>query len=305
MVSAVLLVLMITGIMFGYVSPALALLAGMMIGLSGWFKWLTDGVPRFQKPLLQASVIGLGFGMSYEQAFVVGSSSFLISLITILGTFLIAFTVRAFLGSEKKLTMLIASGTAICGGSAIAAVSPSIKANAAQTSMALVVVFVLNAVALFIFPFIGHQLGLSQSQFGLWCALAIHDTSSVVGASEVYGAEALMVATTTKLVRTLWIIPLLLVMASLFKSKEKLSFPWFILGFIGAIFISSHFAWVNTYSPDIVWLARKVLIFTLFLVGLQISIKNVQELGFKSLTVGVLAWFSLAVMSLVYVIYFQ
>lgn len=290
------------GIVFNLISPPVALLTGMAFGLLGVFQGLNQSSGSLQKILLKASVIGLGFGIGYREAIEVGSQSFLISFLTIVCTFIVAFGASRFLTTENKLTMLIASGTAICGGSAIAAVSPGIKANNSQTSIALAIVFLLNAIALVIFPYIGRMLELSQMQFGLWCALAIHDTSSVVGASEAFGPESLIIATTTKLVRTLWIIPLLIVISFVFKTKGKLEFPWFILGFVAAILLSSNIPLVAQHSDIIVLIARKLLVFTLFLVGLQITVQKIRELGIKSLLIGVLAWISLAMLSLVYIL---
>ena len=204
--------------------------------------------------------------------------------------------------SERISTILVASGTAICGGSAIAAVSPSLKADSSQTSISLAIVFLLNAIALFVFPYIGQFFGLDQAQFGTWSAIAIHDTSSVVGAAEVYGNEALNVATTTKLVRTLSIIPLVLIISFGSNSKEKFTFPWFIFGFIGAMLINSYVTSAEPISAHIVWIARKALIFTLFLIGMQINLAQLKKLGFNILIVGIFTWILLGVISLFYVL---
>ncbi|MEO0901171.1 MAG: putative sulfate exporter family transporter, partial [Bacteroidota bacterium] len=210
--------------------------------------------------------------------------------------------VGKILKSERITTILVASGTAICGGSAIAAVSPSLKADSSQTSISLAIVFLLNAIALFIFPYIGHYFGLDQSQFGTWSAIAIHDTSSVVGAAEVFGNEALNIATTTKLVRTLWIIPLVLIISFGSNSKERFAFPWFIFGFIGAMLINSYISEAAQISESMVWVARKALVFTLFLIGMQINIDQLKKLGFNILIVGVTTWIVLGAISLFYVL---
>ncbi len=293
--------LVLAGTLLGFVSPALALALGM---LGGIFKIAEQGLveqsKKFQKGLLQLSVVGLGFGIHVQQAIEVGSNSFFITLVTIVCTFIIAFAIAKILKSERITTILVASGTAICGGSAIAAVSPSLKADSSQTSISLAIVFLLNAIALFIFPYIGHFFELNQSQFGIWSAIAIHDTSSVVGAAEVYGETALNIATTTKLVRTLWIIPLVLIISFGSNSNERFAFPWFIFGFIAAMLISSYVPSAELFSEHIVWVARKALIFTLFLIGLQINIAQLKKLGFNILIVGIFTWIVLGVVSLLY-----
>ncbi|WP_435623620.1 YeiH family protein [Flagellimonas sp.] len=296
-------VLVLTGTLLGYISPALALAIGMAAGIFQLAntEFVTNS-KKFQKTLLQLSVVGLGFGIHMQQAIEVGSNSFFITLITIVCTFIIAFAIGKILKSERITTILVASGTAICGGSAIAAVSPSLKADSSQTSISLAIVFLLNAIALFIFPYIGHYFDLDQSQFGIWSAIAIHDTSSVVGAAEVYGNEALNIATTTKLVRTLWIIPLVLIISFGSNSKEKFAFPWFIFGFIGAMLINSYIPEAGKISEHIVWIARKALIFTLFLIGMQINIGQLKKLGFNILIVGIFTWIVLGGISLFYVL---
>lgn len=295
--------LVLTGTLLGYITPALALAIGMVTGI---FKIantdFVQGSKKFQKLLLQLSVVGLGFGIHMQQAVEVGSNSFFITLITIVCTFIIAFAIGKILKSERITTILVASGTAICGGSAIAAVSPSLKADSSQTSISLAIVFLLNAIALFIFPYIGHYFGLDQSQFGTWSAIAIHDTSSVVGAAEVFGNEALNIATTTKLVRTLWIIPLVLIISFGSNSKERFAFPWFIFGFIGAMLINSYISEAAQISESMVWVARKALVFTLFLIGMQINIDQLKKLGFNILIVGVTTWIVLGAISLFYVL---
>ena len=299
----ILCALVLTGTLLGYITPALALAIGMVAGI---FKLanadFVANSKKFQKTLLQLSVVGLGFGIHMQQAIEVGSNSFFITLITIVCTFIIAFAIGKILKSERITTILVASGTAICGGSAIAAVSPSLKADSSQTSISLAIVFLLNAIALFIFPYIGHYFDLDQSQFGIWSAIAIHDTSSVVGAAEVYGNEALNIATTTKLVRTLWIIPLVLIISFGSNSKEKFAFPWFIFGFIGAMLINSYIAEAGEISQHIVWIARKALVFTLFLIGMQINIGQLKKLGFNILIVGIFTWIVLGAISLYYVL---
>ncbi len=297
------IILMVICIVLGYITPSIALLIGIINGLLHTLDvQLIERSASLQKYLLQIAVVGLGFGIHIQDAFIIGTQGFFISLLTILGTFLITFIISRLVGSEKKLTTLIASGTAICGGSAIAAVSPGIKASSQQTSIALAIVFVLNAIALFIFPPIGRFFDLSQTQFGLWCAIAIHDTSSVVGASQIFGMESLTIATTTKLVRALWIIPLVILISFSSKSSRRINFPWFILGFLLAMLLASYVPALEVVNDSIVWLAKKLLIFTLFLIGLQVNVSQLKKLGYKTAIMGTVTWLILALLSLIYIL---
>lgn len=200
---------------------------------------------------------------------------------------------------EKNISLLISTGTAICGGSAIAAVAPILKSENYQNSFALMVVFVLNAVALFIFPAIGHMLGLSQETFGNWAAIAIHDTSSVVGAGAAYGEKALQIATTVKLIRALWIIPLSIVIALVNKSgKGTINFPWFILFFVGAIVFANFFPDLQRSYSHFYWLGRRGMVIALFLIGSNISVSQIKQSGAKSFALGISLWIITATMSL-------
>ncbi|NJB36474.1 YeiH family protein [Croceivirga sp. JEA036] len=292
----------LVAVFFNKISAPIALTLGLLIGLSGLIK--KKPVPYhapIQKKLLKLSVIGLGFGINLSTAIAVGSDSFGISLFGITFTFLIAFGLALLLKSDKTITFLVASGTAICGGSAIAAVSTGIKAKPHQTSIALAVVFLLNSVALFLFPPIAHFFELTQNQFGVWCALAIHDTSSVIGASNSYGEDALLVATTTKLVRALWIVPLVVLVS--FKSKEfnKKSFPYFILAFLAAILLNTYLPNFETVSIILVWISKRLLVFTLFLIGLSINMAQIKQLGSQTFLIGLFTWLILALVSFGYV----
>ncbi len=295
--------LVLLGTLFGYISPSIALAIGMAGGIFKLANFdFVEQSRNAQKTLLQLAVVGLGFGIHIMEAIEIGSNSFFVTLITIIFVFIVAFVLARVLKADRITTILVASGTAICGGSAIAAVSPSLKANSNQTSISLAIVFLLNALALFIFPTLGHYFELSQEQFGLWSAIAIHDTSSVVGAAEIYGEQSLTIATTTKLVRTLWIIPLVLIISFGSNTKEKFRFPWFILGFLGAMLLVSYFPIFETFKEYIVWGARKLLIFTLYLIGLQINIKELKKLGFNILIVGVITWLLLAISSMLFIL---
>jgi len=249
--------------------------------------------------LLRASVVGLGFGIHADKALEAGSKGFIFTVVTIAGTLLLGYLISKWLRIESKTSHLISCGTAICGGSAIAAVAPVIKAEQNQISVALGTVFILNAVSLFVFPVIGHFFHLSQSQFGIWAAIAIHDTSSVVGASGKYGAEAMQIATTVKLARALWIIPVVFLSAMAFKNREaKVSIPYFILLFLVAMLINSYVPGIAPVSDVITFIAKKGIIVTLFLIGSDLSKETLRSVGFKPFFQGILLWVIVSVSSL-------
>lgn len=260
---------------------------------------------KLSKKLLQYSVVGLGFGMNLYESLASGREGMLFTIVSVVGTLIIGMWIgRKLLKMDKETSYLISSGTAICGGSAIAAVGPVIKAKPENMSVALAVVFVLNAIALFIFPTIGHALGLSQQEFGTWAAIAIHDTSSVVGAGAAYGEEALKVATTIKLTRALWIIPLALATSFLFKNQDrKVTIPWFILFFVIAIlmntFVLEEMPAIGTLISG---LARKCLTLTMFFIGASLSTDVLRAVGLKPLIQGVLLWVVISLASLLYIL---
>ena len=268
-----------------------------------------QGYPSFNKKmskmLLQYSVVGLGFGMNLHESLASGKEGMTFTIISVIGTLAIGMLIgRKLLKVDRETSYLISSGTAICGGSAIAAVGPVIKAKPANMSVALAVVFVLNAIALFIFPSIGHWLELSQQQFGTWAAIAIHDTSSVVGAGAAYGEEALEVATTIKLTRALWIIPLALATSLIFKSKDsKITIPWFILYFIIAILLNTFVLdSVPQVGTAVSGIARRFLTLTMFFIGASLSMDVLRAVGIRPLIQGVLLWVVISVGSLLYII---
>jgi len=249
--------------------------------------------------LLQASVVGLGFGMNAYEALNAGKQGLLFTIFSILSTLLLGLFIGKRLKVDGKTSYLITSGTAICGGSAIAAISSVIKSNEKQTSTALGIVFVLNSLALFLFPLIGHFLHLTQHQFGVWAAIAIHDTSSVVGAASQYGNEALQIATTIKLERALWIIPLALITAFFIKSdSKKIKIPYFIFLFIAAILINTTVSAIHAIAPSIVTLAKMGLKITLFLIGSGLSKELIVSVGFKPFLQGILLWIFISLLSL-------
>jgi uncharacterized integral membrane protein (TIGR00698 family) len=284
----------------GFISPPIALCAGIIFGLSLLHPYAADA-KALSKFLLQASIVALGFGMNLHEVLKAGRSGFLYTAIGITFAMLTGLAIGKLLSVRGTTSYLISTGTAICGGSAIAAVGPVIHASEEEMAVSLGTVFILNSIALFIFPVIGRALGLSQSQFGLWSALAIHDTSSVVGAASRYGTEALIIATTVKLARALWIVPLVLFTAVVKRGKSKIAIPWFILFFFFA-------AVINTYGPQDAALSQKFftlgklgLTATLFLIGTSISKNTLQEVGWRPLAQGVLLWLAVGSLSLYFI----
>ncbi|WP_108868715.1 YeiH family protein [Aquimarina aquimarini] len=254
--------------------------------------------------LLKIAVIGLGFGMFLKETLATSKNSFGLTFFSILLTVILGILLGKALKLDKKLSHLITSGTSICGGSAIAAISPVIKAEYKAISIALSVIFFLNAIALFVFPVAGHYFELTQNQFGVWCAIAIHDTSSVIGAAIDYGDEALRTATTVKLSRTLWIIPLSILSTFLFKTKgEKIKIPYFIIAFIAAILINSCHILPTTITESIVMISKRLLVITLFLVGSSLSISDLKSTGFKPILFALILWVFISVISLIFILY--
>lgn len=289
----------------GLIAPPIALLLGLVVAnLSGHpFLHLNH---KTINVLLKISVVGLGFGMNINSALSAGKEGFLLTVASILSTLLLGTFLGKWLKIEKKTAHLISCGTAICGGSAIAAIAPVLQSDEKQTSMALGVIFILNSVALFLFPVIGHWLDLSQQDFGLWCAIAIHDTSSVVGAANKYGPQALQIATTVKLARALWIIPVALISSSVFKSKSyRIKIPYFIGLFILAMIMNTYVSQTAFFAPYLVSIAKTGLTLTLFLIGAGLNAKVLQAVGLKPLLQGVLLWVFIAFTAIVLIINFN
>lgn len=250
--------------------------------------------------LLKVAVVGLGFGMNIFSAIKAGKEGIMFTVISISALMILGFLFTKFLKIEKATGYLISAGTAICGGSAIAAIAPITKAKPNQISVALAVVFTLNSIALLIFPPLGHLFNLSQHEFGLWCAIAIHDTSSVVGAASKYGEEALQVATTVKLARALWIIPLSFLTLLFFKnSTSKINIPWFIGLFLIAICINTYVPFIQPFSPIIINLSKAALTLTLFLIGTSLSFKIMKNIGYKPLLMAIILWIIIGIGSLI------
>jgi len=285
----------------GLVSPPIALAMGLLFGFT--FKHPYPAQLRLaSKLLLQGAVVGLGFGMNLHDIIRTGRISFVYTFVGITASLLAGYLIGKTLKVVEKSSYLISAGTAICGGSAIAAVAPIIEASDESIAVSLGTVFVLNSVALLAFPLIGSALHLSQTQFGLWSALAIHDTSSVVGAAAKYGAVALAIATTVKLARALWIVPLALATAAFRKHKARIQWPWFILLFCLA-------AMLNTYLPagsgvyvQLSRLGKLGLTATLFLIGSGVSRKTLRQVGVRPLLQGVFLWLLVASLSLLLIL---
>lgn len=281
------------------VTPPVALFAGLVFAQFIGHPYLQYN-KKITTTLLQVSVVGLGFGMNLYSAMKAGSQGIVFTIVSIAATLILGLALGKIFKTDKKTSYLVASGTAICGGSAIAAVAPVIQAEEEQISVSLGIVFILNAIALFIFPPIGHWLGLTQTQFGMWSAIAIHDTSSVVGAASRYGAQALEVATTVKLTRALWIIPLALGTSVFFKhtGRKKIKIPYFIGAFILAMVINTYVPAIHPLSPYIVYIAKVGLTITLFLIGSGLSKKVLRSVGFMPLVQGVLLWLFISLTAL-------
>lgn len=288
------------------VTPAIALFMGLALALVAG-----QAYPKFAKKtskyLLQASVVGLGFGMNLHESLASGKEGMLFTIVSVAAVMIIGFFVGKWLRVDRKTAYLISSGTAICGGSAIAAVAPVVKADDNQMSVSLGTIFVLNAIALFIFPPIGHWLGMTQEQFGEWAAIAIHDTSSVVGAGEAFDrsyfpdaeGKALQIATLIKCTRALWIIPLALITTLIFKEKNsKIYIPWFIFLFVLAMVANTYIALPTQLTGSLVWLAKKGLTVTLFLIGSGLSVDILRSVGIKPMVQGILLWIVIALLSL-------
>lgn len=279
-------------------SPPIALALGLAFGL-GFTNPFAKQTKSFSKTLLQASVVGLGFGMNLNDVLRAGSSGFVYTALGIAATMILGIALGRLLKVEEISALLISVGTAICGGSAIAAVGPVAGAKDDEMSVSLGTVFILNSVALLIFPFIGHSFSLNEQQFGLWAALAIHDTSSVVGASAKYGAGALAVGTTVKLARALWIVPLTIGTAFIKRSEARVQWPWFILFFCLAAMARTYFPAGQEVFNLFKEIARIGLTVTLFLIGCGISKKTLQTVGVRPLAQGVILWVIVGVLSLI------
>lgn len=289
-----------------WVTPPVALFLGLAFALT-----CGQAFPVFNKKaskyLLQYAVVGLGFGMDLHASLASGKEGMEFTVLSVAGTLLIGWFIgRKCMKINRNTSYLISSGTAICGGSAIAAVGPVLKAKDSEMSVALGTIFILNAIALFLFPAVGHALGMSQEDFGTWAAIAIHDTSSVVGAGAAYGEEALRIATTIKLTRALWIIPVALITSFIFKSKgQRISIPWFIFFFILTMLLNTYLLGSSetgiAIGNAINGFARKILTITLFFIGASLSRDVLKSVGARPLLQGILLWAAISFSTLAYI----
>ena len=304
-IALIVIVLFPWDILTGYnpVTPASALFVGLMFALCFGCPF-----PKFNKKsskyLLQASVVGLGFGMNVVESLKSGSEGMLFTIVSVVSVMVLGCMFGYWMHINRKTAYLISSGTAICGGSAIAAVGPVLHADEKEMAVSLGVIFILNAIALFIFPPIGHFFEMSQQQFGTWAAIAIHDTSSVVGAGDAYGPEALRIATLIKLTRALWIIPLAFVTMLIFRDKKaRIRIPWFIFLFVIAMVVNTYCGIPAEVSEWLVWLAKKGLVLTLFFIGASLSINTIKSVGTLPLLLAIALWIFIAVSSFMVVVF--
>lgn len=285
-------------VLLTFTTPALGLFAGLVFAFTLGNPYAAES-KKISKKLLQYSVIGLGFGMNLHASLESGKEGMLFTVFSVITIMILGVIAGRFLKLPKGTAYLISAGTAICGGSAIAAVSPLTKSDESEISVSLATIFVLNAIALFIFPPLGQWLGMDDQQFGTWAAMAIHDTSSVVGAGAAFSEKALEVATTVKLTRALWIIPLAFVTTFIFNDKNaKVNIPWFILYFVLAMIANTYLPLPAIITTNIVWLSKKALVLTLFLIGAGLSRSVVRSVGVRPMILGVLLWIFIALLSL-------
>ncbi len=284
------------------ITAPVALLVGLIFAFT-----LANPYPKFNKKsskyLLQVSVVALGFSMNVNESLKSGADGMMFTVVSVIGVMVLGVFLGYLMHIRRKTSYLISSGTAICGGSAIAAVGPVLKADSDEMAISLGVIFILNAIALFIFPPLGHMFDMSQTQFGTWAAIAIHDTSSVVGAGEAYGPEAFQTATLIKLTRALWIIPLAFATMFIFKDKTgKVSIPWFIFMFVGAMMINTWCPLPEVVNEFLYWVAKRGLVLTLFFIGASLSPAMIKQVGVKPLLLAVVLWVAIGVSSLIVVL---
>lgn len=285
-------------------SPQIAFLIGILVSpFIRTHQPVQNQAKKLMTYTLQVSIVLQGIGLDFNRVLATGKESFLLTLFSIIAIFGVGLVLAKLFKLDETLSLLIIMGTAICGGSAIAALAPVLAASAGALSISLALVFGLNIVALYIFPFIGHWFDLSQTAFGTWAALAIHDTSSVTAAAAAYGAEALNIATTIKLTRALWIIPVTLTF-SIWKSGKagKIKIPWFIAGFIMASLVFTHVHFLHQYASIFAPLAKVGFTITLFLLGLTFDFQMMKSVSFRPVLFGILLWILVSVACLAFVL---
>ncbi len=291
-----------------WVTAPVALLIGFVTAALGW---VPDNLNLSQlvKRMLAVAIIAMGFGVHLDTALAVTGEHLGLMVVSIVVTLVVALVVGRWLAIDTKTSHLLGSGTAICGGSAIAAVGPAIQARSDQMALALAAVFTLNAIALLVFPVLGHWLGLDQVTFGVWAAIAIHDTSSVVGAAQAYGDEALQVATTLKLARALWIIPLALISALIYQratqqeQRTRVSIPLFIVGYVIAMVFATYVPQLNDVYQGMFIVGKQLLVVCLFLVGASITWAKLRAAGVRTLILAALLWVLIATGSLLWLLH--
>ncbi len=281
----------------GLISTPWALLAGLIYGLTFAHPYHVDA-KKLSAFLLQASIVALGFGMNLREVVHAGRTGFLYTFASISLALVLGLVIGRLFKVQHTSSLLISAGTAICGGSAIAAVGPIANAGEEEMAVSLGTIFVLNSVALFLFPAVGYALHLTQSQFGLWSALAIHDTSSVVGATAKYGAQALMIGTTIKLTRALWIVPVAFAVAIFKRSKTRIRWPWFIALFCLGAVAATYLPLLRPIDPKISRLGQAGLTVTLYLIGTGISRSTLKQVGWRPMLQGIVLWAIVAICSL-------
>ena len=286
------------GMQWAVISAPIALLCGLVYAFV-----FENPFPKFNKKcsryLLQVAVVCLGFNMNLQESLKSGADGMMFTVVSVVGVMAMGVLFGYWLHLNRKTSYLISSGTAICGGSAIAAVGPVLKADTDEMAVSLGVIFILNSIALFVFPPLGHMLDMTQTQFGTWAAIAIHDTSSVVGAGEVYGEVALQTATLIKLTRALWIIPLAFATMFIFRDKTgKVSIPWFIFIFVLAMIVNTYVPLPEAFTATMVWIAKRGMVVTLFMIGASLTIKMIKSVGIKPLMLAVALWVIISVSSL-------
>lgn len=286
--------------------PAISAPIALALGLLYAFIF-ENPCPKFNKKtskyLLQVAVVCLGFNMNLQESLRSGADGMMFTVVSVIGVMVLGVMLGYWLHINRKTAYLISSGTAICGGSAIAAVGPVVKADSNEMGVALGVIFILNSIALFIFPPLGHMLDMTQTQFGTWAAIAIHDTSSVVGAGEIYGETALQTATLIKLTRALWIIPLAFATMFIFRDKTgKVSIPWFIFLFVLAMVVNTYVPLPDWFVTSMVWIARRGMVVTLFMIGASLTLKMIKSVGVKPLLLAVALWVIISISSLAVVL---
>ena len=286
------------GMQWAVISAPIALLCGLVYAFV-----FENPFPKFNKKcskyLLQVAVVCLGFNMNLQESLKSGADGMMFTVVSVVGVMALGVLFGYWLHLNRKTSYLISSGTAICGGSAIAAVGPVLKADTDEMAVSLGVIFILNSIALFVFPPLGHMLDMTQTQFGTWAAIAIHDTSSVVGAGEVYGEVALQTATLIKLTRALWIIPLAFATMFIFRDKTgKVSIPWFIFIFVLAMIVNTYVPLPEAFTATMVWIAKRGMVVTLFMIGASLTIKMIKSVGIKPLMLAVALWVIISVSSL-------